>query len=106
MGKLINRLFRDWGTAAWVVSGQTQIPVRVFLQSKGLQKLSCSFIPLGQLPNGAFICYLPAGAPVRAGDSLLYRQQTYQILRAEPMVGLRGEIYCHRALCSLREVMG
>ncbi len=103
MVKLINRLFADYGAPARLVKAGEARPVLVFFRERSAGRLKRVLTPLGDIPQGDYLCYLPAEVPVEPGLELLLRGVSYRISRVEPKLGPGGRVYCHWALCVKKE---
>jgi hypothetical protein len=100
MRKWMDRLFARYGSEA-VLSGQSTRKVRVFFESvnsKSKQHMQTHRHPLGQLPQGQYICRFPWGTAVVPGDTLRFRGKSYEICRVEEMLGAGCGCYLW-ALC-------
>ncbi len=92
MQNLIESVFERFGTQA-LLGGQR---VRVFFQpgSKGYKK---AVTPLGQVPQGQYVCYFSAGTQVLPGDELKMGDKSYLLCRVEPRYGKK--VLYQWALC-------
>ena len=96
MRRLMEKALCRYGVDATVRTQAGEQKLRVFfhsVNSRSWQNMERSFFPLGEIPRGQYICVLPAGAAVEAGDTIRIMTGVYQVRRVEDMITRRGPIY-------------
>ena len=84
MGALIKRL----GQPAVLYIKEEANPIWAVLQSvqsRSRQNMERLYSPIGQVPQGQYLCMLPAGTPGGEGDRLRLQGKCYEISRLEPV---------------------
>lgn len=102
MRKMIRWLFARYGTDAIIDNGEKTVEVKAFFQSvnsKSWQNMETIFHPLGYLPRGQYVCMLPAGTAVDAGNTLTVAEKDYVVCRVEDMPTCAAPAY-RWALCT------
>lgn len=102
MRKTIGRIFDRYGTDAVIGRGENTRAVKVFFQnvrSKSQQNMQVTSHPLGFVPGGAYVCIMPAGTAVEAGDTLMVAEKEYVVCRVEDVPVCPEPVY-RWALCT------
>lgn len=87
MKKMADGIFRQYGTAMLLTSGNTAKRIRGFFQpvrSKSWQSMVNAATPLGEIPRGQYVYMGPAGTEVAIGDLLEVSGKSYLFRRVEP----------------------
>ncbi len=85
-----------------LIRGAAEIRVRVFFEADRSRVLRQVFAPLGQVPQGNYLCCFASDAGPKDGDRVLLAGKQYEIGRVEPMLGPGGRVVYYRALCRQR----
>ncbi len=102
MRKTIGRIFERYGTDAVIGSGENARAVKAFFQnvrSKSQQNMQATSHPLGFVPGGQYVCMLPVGTAVEAGDTLTVAEKEYVVCRVEDVPVCPEPVY-RWALCT------
>lgn len=89
MVRLMDRLFRRWGTEMVLRQGSREWHFRGMLQhsgSKSLQNAQWRLSPLGQLQGERYVYIGPAIPAPRTGDMLICRGETYELRQSEQVM--------------------
>ncbi len=95
----VKRLFARMGTPAVLIHCGAARDVRVFFQADRSRVLRQVFSPLGQVPQGEYLCCFSGDVRPEAGDDVTLAQLHYRIGRVEPIIGADGQAVYYRALC-------
>ena len=101
MRQMINKILKQYGTAAVLEHGGKHISLRIFFQpsmSKSWDSMNPIVTPLGQLPGGQYLYIGPAEQPISQGDLVLVEGGSYVVRRAETYLDRKGPVY-QWALC-------
>lgn len=101
MRRMINKILKQYGTAAVLEHEGKQIRLRIFFQpsmSKSWDSMNPIVTPLGQLPGGQYLYIGPAEQPIRQGDLVMVDGNSFVIRRAETYLDRKGPVY-QWALC-------
>lgn len=96
MRALMDRLLGRYGMEAVITTENGSFCARVFfhsVNSRSWQNMERAFCALGEIPRGQYICVLPAGADVTAGDTVSVGGRDYRICRVEEMAMHTGAVY-------------
>ena len=86
MKKMLESVFRDYGTDMTIVSGGKENTVRGFFRavnSKSWQSMESEATLLGEISRGQYSYIGPMAAEVREGDTLRLGEKTYLFRRVE-----------------------
>ncbi len=86
--KTVERLFERYGRTARL-NGD---PVQVFTKSTR-RSTQETYTPLGSIPQGQYICCVPASAQPQVGDSLAWDGETHEICQVEEMKAGKHRLY-------------
>lgn len=87
MKKLVDGIFRQYGTKMELTSGKTVKEVRGFFQpvrSKSWQSMVDVATPLGEIPRGQYVYIGPSETAAAIGDLLDVGGKSYLFRRVEP----------------------
>ena len=87
MRKMAEGIFRQYGTAMVLISGDTEKQIRGFFQpvrSKSWQSMVNAATPLGEIPRGQYVYMGPANVAVDIGNQLVLNGKQYLFRRVEP----------------------
>lgn len=97
MRRTMERMILRYGSAMVLSGSSGEHQIRAFLQetqSKGLNHISREIEPLGEIPKGIYVYIGPADPAAEAGDTLRFRDKTYEFRRTEQVTVADTEIYC------------
>ena len=86
MRKLVETVFRQYGTDMTVTSAEETVTVRGFFRavnSKSWQSMESEATLLGEITRGQYVYMGPAAARVKEGDTLILGEKSYLFRRAE-----------------------
>ena len=87
MKKLVDGIFRQYGTKMELTSNGKRLEIRGFFQpvrSKSWQSMVNVATPLGEIPRGQYVYIGPAETAVAIGDLLAVGGKHYLFRRVEP----------------------
>jgi len=87
MKKLVDGIFRQYGTGMALASNGEFTSIRAFFQpvrSKSWQSMVNGATPLGEVPRGQYVYIGPADTAVAIGDQLYVGDRIYLFRRVEP----------------------
>ena len=96
MKKLMDSVLRRYGTDAELSGTAGRRKVKVFfssINSTSWQNMQRVFSPLGEVPQGQYICVLPADIHAAAEDTLRIGDRVFLLRRIEPMDVLGETVY-------------
>lgn len=95
MRVLMQRVLQKYGTQAQLIHEGVCASVWVVFHSsnsKNWQNMDKLYCPLGQIPRGQYLCFLPAGTAV-VGDFLQIQGEEYRFCAVEEMRMGQQSIY-------------
>ena len=96
MRKLLDRIFKSYGTEVTVVHKGNRTTVRAFFMpttSRSWQNMEHVYTPLGETPRGQYNYIGPADVEADLGDLLIVGQRRYFLRRSEVIRDSQGVIY-------------
>lgn len=89
MQRMVKKLFADFGTEMLLRQAGQETAFRGFLQtnqSKSWQSMDQNYTPLGEIPRGQYILFLPPQSEAQVGDQVMLDGKSYDIRRLEKML--------------------
>lgn len=86
MRKLVESVFRQYGTDMSITSGEKEITVRGFFRavnSKSWQSMESEATLLGEISRGQYSYIGPVGTAIQEGDTIALGNKTYLFRRVE-----------------------
>lgn len=87
MERLMQRLLRMYGTQVQIIHEGKENTIHVIFyssNSKSRENMEKRYCPLGQIPDGQYVCILPAGTAA-VDDWLKVDGESYRFCRVEDM---------------------
>lgn len=97
MQQTLDKLLRRYGNPMTLITGDSEIPVRAFLQetrSKSMENTQRRYTPLGEINRGLFVYIGPAVPAAESGDRVIYQGRVFVIRRSEVIMTTGKPVYC------------
>ncbi len=98
MDGIVKQLLARWGSPATLGNQTMQVLFQPW-HSRGMQSLQKVFSPLGEVPQGRYVCYFPPDCVIAEGDCFRVNGGEYVICRTDAVAGPGGRALYHWTLC-------
>ena len=96
MQRMVKKLFADFGAEMLLKQAGQETAFRGFLQpnqSQSWQSIEQNYTPLGEIPRGQYILFLPPQIDAQVEDRVMLDGKNYNIRRLEKMLYRDEPVY-------------